>query len=110
MSPPLPPFPEAADRFLDALEQAFETLADDHDLDWQRSNGILTLDIGDRQWVINTHAPREELWFAGPGGAHHFQRDAQGVWRDTRSDATFAAVLTETLRSAGMAVLPTLPE
>ncbi|MCL2309708.1 MAG: iron donor protein CyaY [Proteobacteria bacterium] len=110
MSPLLPPFPEAADRFLNALEQAFETLADDRDLDWQRSDGILTLDVGDRQWVINTHAPREELWFAGPGGAHHFHRDAHGVWRDTRSGEPFAVVLNEALRNAGIAVFLELPE
>jgi iron donor protein CyaY len=110
MSSPLPPFPETVDRFLDALEQVFETLADDHDLDWQRSNDILTLDIGGRQWVINAHAPREELWLAGPGGAHHFQRDACGVWRDTRSDVPFAAVLTEALRSTGISAIPKLPE
>ncbi|MDR0769634.1 MAG: iron donor protein CyaY [Burkholderiales bacterium] len=106
MSSPLSPFPEAADRFFDALEEAFETLADDHDLDWQRSGGILTLDIGDRQWVVNTHAPREEIWLAGPGGAHHFQRDSDGVWCDTRSGGSFAVVLTEALHSAGISVRP----
>ncbi|MDR0251379.1 MAG: iron donor protein CyaY [Burkholderiales bacterium] len=110
MSSPLPLFPEAVDRFFDALERAFETLAANHDLDWQRSNGILTFDIGDRQWVINAHPPREELWLAGPGGAHHFQRDAHGVWRDARSGKPFAAVLTEALRDAGISTMPTFPE
>lgn len=109
MSLPLPPFHEAVDHFLDALERAFEALADDHDLDWQRSDGILTLDIGHRQWIINAHAPREELWLAGPGGAHHFQRDADGAWRDTRSNEPFTAVLTEALHSAGIAENPELP-
>ncbi|MDR2710815.1 MAG: iron donor protein CyaY [Burkholderiales bacterium] len=110
MNLPLPPFPEAADHFFDALEQAFENLSDDHDLDWQRSDGILTLDIGTQQWIINAHAPRQEIWLAGPGGAHHFQRDDRGAWRDTRNGESFAATLTEALRSAGIAATPTLPE
>ncbi len=110
MSSPLFPFPEAADRFLDALEQAFENLADDcDDLDWQRRDSVLTLDIGDRQWVVNAHAPREELWLAGPGGAYHFQRDAAGTWRDTRSGEPFATVLTDALRSAGLSAKLNLP-
>ncbi|MCL2871987.1 MAG: iron donor protein CyaY [Betaproteobacteria bacterium] len=109
MSLPLLPFHEAVDHFLDVLERAFEALAADHDLDWQRSDGILTLDIGHRQWIINAHAPREELWLAGPGGAHHFQRDNHGDWYDTRSNEPFTAVLTEALRSAGISEPLELP-
>ncbi|MDR2016600.1 MAG: iron donor protein CyaY [Burkholderiales bacterium] len=106
----LSPFSEAADRLLDALEKALEALANNHDLDWQRSNSVLTLDVGNRQWIINMHAPREELWFAGSGGAHHFQRDLHGIWRDTRSNEPFATVLTEALRSVGISEKPELPE
>lgn len=68
----------------DQAESWFEN--DDIDVDTLRSGGVLTLTFNrSQQVVINSQAPFQQIWLAGPSGAYHYAlRDGQ--WVDTRSD------------------------
>lgn len=88
---------------------AFETLADsllatleealgDH-VDAELQGGILTVEGGEGTWIVNKHAPTQQIWLSSPlSGARHYAYDAGlGQWQDTRGGADLLTVLGDEL-------------
>lgn len=87
-------FESLADSLLAALE---EGIGDHTDAELQ--GGILTVDGEDGTWVVNKHAPTQQIWVSSPkSGARHYAFDAgSGQWRDTRGGGELLATLSEEL-------------
>lgn len=88
---------------------AFETLADsllatleealgDH-VDAELQGGILTVEGGEGTWIVNKHAPTQQIWLSSPvSGARHYAYDAGlGQWQDTRGGGDLLTVLGDEL-------------
>lgn len=88
---------------------AFETLADsllatledalaDH-VDAELQGGILTVEAEAGTWIVNKHAPTQQIWLSSPvSGAKHYAFDAAaGRWQDTRGGDDLLAVLAAEL-------------
>lgn len=84
---------------------AFETLADsllatleealgDH-VDAELQGGILTVEGDAGTWIVNKHAPTQQIWLSSPvSGARHYAYDAGlGQWQDTRGGGDLLTVL-----------------
>ena len=96
-------FISAADATLDkiglALDAALETSG--ADLDWDLTDGVLTIECDDASRVIvNRHVPNREIWVAAKSGGFHF-RAVDGQWRDLRGGDELGAVLVRLLRGQG---------
>jgi CyaY protein len=64
------------------------------DIDANRTGGMLELSFPDgSKIVVNTQPPLQELWLAARRGGFHFKHVGD-VWRDTRNDGAFHAVLS----------------
>lgn len=83
-------FETLADSLLATLEEA---LADHVDAELQ--GGILTVEGDEGTWIVNKHAPTQQVWLSSPvSGARHYAFDAgAGQWRDTRGSDDLLAVL-----------------
>ncbi len=91
-----------ADAKLEALEEQLAETCDE--LSTLRNGNVLNLDLDDgQQIVINIQTPMHEIWLASRFGGLHF-RYTDGEWRDTRSDRSLEAVLTEVLAKLGIDV------
>lgn len=70
--------------------EELEAWTDEHlpDADVTRMGNVLTvrLDNGN-EIVLNLQTPWQEIWLASRLGGFHFRR-RDGVWHDTRTDAT----------------------
>lgn len=91
------PFHTRADSTLEALYDAAEkTLSDTHTIELEQ--GILTIEeASGRQYLINKHAPTEQLWLSSPhSGAWHFAWK-NDVWTNTRGAESLAIVLKNEL-------------
>ena len=90
-------------------DSAFETLADsllatleealgDH-ADAELQGGVLNLETDDGTWVVNKHAPTQQIWLSSPkSGARHYAFDgASGQWKDTRGGPGLLALLSSEL-------------
>lgn len=88
---------------------AFETLADsllatleealgDH-VDAELQGGILTVEGDAGTWIVNKHAPTQQIWLSSPvSGARHYAYDAGlGQWQDTRGGGDLLTVLGDEL-------------
>lgn len=75
----------AFERLADSLLAALEEGIGDH-VDAELQGGILTVDGDDGTWVVNKHAPTQQMWLSSPhSGARHYAFDtASGLWKDTR--------------------------
>lgn len=95
-------FHTLADQTLARLQAAIEAaIGDDAAVDLR--GGILTVELDDgRQYVINKHAPSQQIWLSSPvSGAGHFGHDpATGRWRSTRGGAVLTDVLAAELAAA----------
>jgi frataxin len=83
-------FETLADSLLATLEEA---LADHVDAELQ--GGILTVEGGAGTWIVNKHAPTQQIWLSSPvSGARHYAYDAGlGQWQDTRGGGDLLTVL-----------------
>ncbi len=92
-------FEDLAEETLDGLFEAIDAaIGDDVDVDFD--NGILTIELQDgRQYVINKHAPSQELWVSSPvsGAAHYAFDQGGGTWVSTRGGAALVTVLADEL-------------
>ncbi len=88
---------EAANAKLDAIEAwADEALPD---ADVSRQGNVLTLQLeGGNEIVLNLQTPWHEIWLASRLGGYHF-RERDGVWHDTRTDATLEEKLEEAVKA-----------
>jgi frataxin len=87
-------FEALADSLLASLEEA---LGDDADAELQ--GGVLNLEADDGTWVVNKHAPTQQVWLSSPrSGARHYAFDsASGQWKDTRGGPDLLALLSAEL-------------
>ena len=88
------PFESLADSLLAALE---EGIGDHTDAELQ--GGVLTVEGEDGVWLVNKHAPTQQIWLSSPqSGARHYAFDrASGQWRDTRGGDDLLATLSTEL-------------
>ena len=88
---------QAANAKLDAIEAwADEALPD---ADVSRQGNVLTLQLeGGNEIVLNLQTPWHEIWLASRLGGYHF-RERDGVWHDTRTDATLEEKLEEAVKA-----------
>lgn len=85
-------FETLADGLLEALEAG---IGDDADL----QGGVLTVDGDEGTWLVNKHAPTQQIWLSSPrSGARHYGFDAaSGLWKDTRGGADLLTTLNAEL-------------
>ena len=100
-------FENLAEKTLESLFEAIDdAIGDDADVDFD--NGILTVELEDgRQYVINKHAPNQQIWLSSPiSGAAHYAYDQESkIWLSTRGgDALMQALSTELSQIAGKSV------
>ena len=88
-------------RLAEAMEDAMGARGGDVEL----AGGVLTLTTDDgRTFLINKHAPLQQLWYSSPlSGAHHFEPKG-GDWVSTRDGSHFFAKLTAELAAADIPV------
>ena len=84
-------FETLADSLLATLEEA---LGDHADAELQ--GGVLNIDADGGTWVINKHAPTQQIWLSSPkSGARHYALDrVSGQWKDTRGGPDLLALLS----------------
>jgi frataxin len=87
-------FESLADSLLAALEEKVGAHGDA-----ELQGGVLTIEGGDGTWVINKHAPTQQIWLSSPqSGARHYAFDAGArQWKDTRGGADLLALLSAEL-------------
>jgi frataxin len=87
-------FETLADSLLAALEEGIGAHADA-----ELQGGILTVDGDDGTWVVNKHAPTQQIWLSSPkSGARHYAFDEpSGQWKDTRGGADLVGHLSAEL-------------
>jgi frataxin len=85
-------FETLADSLLECLEAG---IGDDAEL----QGGVLTLEADEGTWVVNKHAPTQQVWLSSPrSGARHYGFDeASGLWKDTRGGADLLSTLNAEL-------------
>jgi len=92
-------FEDLAEEALNGLFEALEAaIGDIVEVDFD--NGILTIELEDgRQYVINKHAPTQELWVSSPisGAAHYAYNQDRGGWVSTRGAAVLVTALAAEL-------------
>ena len=93
-------FHQRADQKLEALQDHIESLLEDADVDLLDETLTVILTSG-QQYVINKHAPTQQIWVASPvSGAHHFRYDAQlDVWCNIRTGQALDDLLNDELES-----------
>jgi frataxin len=87
-------FETLADSLLATLE---DTLGDHADAELQ--GGVLNVEADDGTWVVNKHAPTQQIWLSSPkSGARHYAFDgASRRWKDTRGGPDLLALLSAEL-------------
>ncbi len=91
-------FNDRVDATFEALEEALDEI--DGDLDYETSGGVLTVQFENGStMVFSRQPPTRELWLAARSGGYHFTwDDAEGDWRDTRSDALLRPFVVEQMQ------------
>src|SRR5215510_54324 len=84
-------FETLANSLLTALEEGIGGHADA-----ELQGGVLTVDGDDGTWIVNKHAPTQQIWLSSPkSGARHYAFEASsGQWRDTRGGADLLTTLS----------------
>lgn len=91
-------FHQRADQKLEFLQDHIESLLEDADVDLLDETLTVILTSG-QQYIINKHAPTQQIWVASPvSGAHHFRYDGQGdVWCNVRTGQVLDDLLNDEL-------------
>jgi frataxin len=87
-------FETLANSLLTALEEGIGSHADA-----ELQGGVLTVDGDSGTWIVNKHAPTQQVWLSSPkSGARHYAFDAaSGAWKDTRGGADLLTLLSSEL-------------
>jgi frataxin len=87
-------FENLANGLLAALEEGIGA-----HVDAELQGGILTVEGSEGTWVINKHAPTQQIWLSSPqSGARHYAFDTgSGQWKDTRGGPDLIAHLSAEL-------------
>ena len=91
-------FMDLAESTLDAIENAFEHVADagDIDVECSRKGNVLEIEFVDdgSKIIVNSQAPMQEIWVAAKSGGFHYKR-AGSQWIDTRDGSELFAALSQ---------------
>ncbi|MGV3743477.1 MAG: iron donor protein CyaY, partial [Burkholderiaceae bacterium] len=91
-------FLDLAESTLDAIEAAFERVADGGEIDVEcsRSGNVLEIEFVDdgSKIIVNSQAPMQEIWVAAKSGGFHYKR-AGAQWIDTREGSELFAALSQ---------------
>jgi frataxin len=92
-------FHQRADQKLEFLQDHIESLLEDADVDLVDETLTVILTSG-QQYIINKHAPTQQIWVASPvSGAHHFRYDTQAdVWCNVRTGQVLDELLNDELK------------
>lgn len=92
-------FESLADSLLATLEEALGSHVGAELEDAELQGGVLTIEGADGTWVVNKHAPTQQIWLSSPrSGARHYAFDAKsGQWQDTRGGVDLLAHLSAEL-------------
>jgi len=84
-------FESRANSLLEALEAGLGEAGDA-----ELQGGVLTVEGEAGTWVLNKHAPTQQIWLSSPkSGARHYAFEASsGQWRDTRGGADLLTTLS----------------
>jgi frataxin len=84
-------FESLANSLLAALEEGIGPHADA-----ELQGGVLTVEGNHGTWLVNKHAPTQQIWLSSPqSGARHYAYDAgTGQWKDTRGGPDLIAHLS----------------
>lgn len=76
-------FHEHADRFLEELFEQLESQDAEGQLDIDLQEGVMTIEVNSREFVISKHAPSIQVWLSSPlsGGLHFDPTDAGRDWK-----------------------------
>jgi CyaY protein len=102
-------FLDLAESTLDAIEAAFERVADSGEIDVEcsRSGNVLEIEFVDdgAKIIVNSQAPMQEIWVAAKSGGFHYKR-VETQWIDTRNGSELFAALSQLInRQRGTSVL-----
>lgn len=77
---------ETLDAIQDAMEELFEEIGGDDDLEVNCADGVLTLALPPHgTWVINKQTPNRQIWWSSPlSGPRRYEYE-DGQWVFTRS-------------------------
>lgn len=96
-------FVTRAEDELSSLDEALAALERD-DVDWQLSDGVLTLEFEGRgKIIVSVNRPARELWVAAASQGLHFGLGEDGRWRTGKGQelrATLSAFVSEKLGDA----------
>ncbi len=59
-------FNTIADSYLQQLADNLEDMDKAYAIEVEYEQGVLTIDVVDKQYVINKHGPTEQIWFSSP--------------------------------------------
>jgi CyaY protein len=91
-------FDQAARDELRHIEDAFASV-DPDDVDVSVSDGVLRLDLRDgTKIVINSHRAARQIWMAAVASAWHFDPEAAGAWRASKTGDELRATLARLVR------------
>src|SRR5688572_33290509 len=91
-------FDDVAREELRHLEDAFADI-DPDDVEVSTSDGVLRLDLRDgTKIVINSHRAARQIWMAAVASAWHFDPEASGSWRASKSGEELRPTLARLLR------------
>lgn len=76
-------FHDHADRFLEGLFEQLEDQDTGGMLDIDLQEGVMTVEVGTREFVISKHAPSKQVWLSSPlsGGLHFDTADNGRDWK-----------------------------
>ena len=102
-------FSHRAEGLMARLEASVDRLADDLDIDVERTGNVITLTFeNDHRIIVNTQEAAGEIWVAARSGGFHYRwSEATSRWTDTRSDEELGGALAR-LIGAETGTSPTL--
>ena len=91
-------FLDLADSTLARIEEAFDRLNDEDEVDVEckRRGNVLEIEFIDNgsKIIVNSQAPLQEMWVAARSGGFHYKRVGE-EWRNTRDGTEFYASLSK---------------
>ena len=76
-------FGKFAEKTLDKLADALDSLDESGDLELEYQNGILSITLNSgKQIIVNKHAPSQQIWLSSPvsGGLHFSYDNISNQW------------------------------
>jgi CyaY protein len=90
-------FAARVERLLSSIDAAFDAVAEEHDVDVERSGMVMTITFeSGHRVVINSQEANHEVWLAAKSGGFHYRwDDARSAWCDTRGGDDLDARLVD---------------